>query len=77
MLLSKISRKIFGSRNDRIVKQFTQRVAKINQLEAAMQGLDDEQLRQKTVDFKQRIDAGETLEQILDEAFAVCREASV
>ena len=76
-MLSKISRKIFGSRNDRIVKKFSQRVARINQLEAAMQGLDDEQLRQKTVDFKQRIDAGETLDQILDEAFAVCREASV
>jgi len=76
-MLSKISRKIFGSRNDRIVKKFSQRAANINQLEAAMQGLDDEQLRQKTVDFKQRLEAGETLDQILDEAFAVCREAAV
>jgi len=76
-MLSKISRKIFGSRNDRIVKKFSQRVAIINQLEAAMQGLDDEQLRQKTVDFRQRLAAGETLDQILDEAFAVCREAAV
>ena len=76
-MLSKITRKIFGSRNDRIVKKFTQRVAKINQLEATMQGLDDEQLRQKTVDFKQRLETGETLDQLLNEAFAVCREASV
>jgi len=76
-MLSKITRKIFGSRNDRIVKKFSQRVAKINQFEASMQALDDEQLRQKTTDFKQRIEAGETLDHILDEAFAVCREASV
>ena len=75
-MLSKISRKIFGSRNDRIVKKFMQRATKVSQLEASMQALDDEQLRQKTFDFKQRIEAGETLDQLLDEAFAVCREAS-
>lgn len=76
-MLSKISRKIFGSRNDRIVKKLSQRVAKISQLEAPLQSLSDEQLKQKTEDFKQRFEGGETLEQLLDEAFAVCREASV
>ncbi len=76
-MLSKITRKIFGSRNDRIVKKFTQRVARINQLETSLQSLSDDQLSQKTNEFKQRFGAGETLEQLLNEAFAVCREASV
>jgi preprotein translocase subunit SecA len=76
-MLSKITRKIFGSRNDRIIKKLGQRVVSINALEAAMQALDDDQLRHKTSEFKQRFEAGETIEQLLDEAFAVCREASV
>ncbi|MCZ6578285.1 MAG: preprotein translocase subunit SecA [Gammaproteobacteria bacterium] len=76
-MLSNISRKIFGSRNDRIIKHLGQRVTIINQLEADMQALDDEQLQQKTSELKQRYQSGETLEQLLDEAFAVCREASV
>ncbi len=76
-MLSKITRKIFGSRNDRIVKKLKHRVARINQLEVPLQALSDEQLSQKTAEFKQRFSSGETLEQLLDEAFAVCREASV
>ncbi len=76
-MLSKITRKIFGSRNDRIVKKLSQRVAHINKLEASMQSLSDEQISQKTDDFKQRFEAGESLDQLLNEAFAVCREASV
>ena len=76
-MLSKITRKIFGSRNDRIIKNLSQRVVKINQLEASLQALTDDQLCQKTDEFKQRFDAGETLEQLLDEAFAVCRESAV
>ena len=76
-MLSKISKKIFGSRNDRIIKHLGQRVTTINRLEAGMQALDDEQLQQKTGELKQRYESGETLEQLLDEAFAVCREASV
>jgi len=76
-MLSNISRKIFGSRNDRIIKHLGQRVTIINQFEADMQALDDEQLQQKTSELKQRYESGETLEQLLDEAFAVCREASV
>ncbi len=76
-MLSKIIRNVFGSRNDRIVKKLKQRVSRINQLEAEIQALDDAQLKQKTEEFRQRFADGETLEQLLDEAFAVCREASV
>ncbi len=76
-MLSKITRKIFGSRNDRIVKKLSQRVAQINQLEPSLQSLSDEQLSHKTDEFRQRFEAGETLELLLNEAFAVCREASV
>jgi preprotein translocase subunit SecA len=75
-MLSKLSRKIFGSRNDRIIKDLNLRVNKINQFEADIKALDDEQLTQKTVEFRQRIEKGETLDQLLEEAFAVCREAS-
>ncbi|TNF86421.1 MAG: preprotein translocase subunit SecA [Gammaproteobacteria bacterium] len=76
-MLSKVIRTLFGSRNDRIIKKLKQRVNRINQLEPEIQALDDTQLRQKTEDFKQRFADGETLEQLLDEAFAVCREAAV
>ena len=76
-MLSKITKKLFGSRNDRIIKNLTQRIVSINALEAGMQALDDDQLKHKTSELKQRFVAGETLERLLDEAFAVCREASV
>ncbi|MDH3220347.1 MAG: preprotein translocase subunit SecA [Gammaproteobacteria bacterium] len=76
-MLSKITRSIFGSRNDRIIKKLRQRVNQINRLEPEIQALDDTQLKQKTEEFKQRFSGGETLEQLLDEAFAVCREAAV
>ena len=76
-MLSKITKKLFGSRNDRIIKKLQQRVKNINQFEPEMQALDDAQLKQKTEQFKQRHADGETLEQLLDEAFAVCREAAV
>lgn len=76
-MLSKITRTLFGSRNDRIIKKLKQRVTQINQFEPEMQALDDAQLQQKTGQLKQRFADGETLEQLLDEAFAVCREASV
>jgi preprotein translocase subunit SecA len=68
---------VFGSRNDRIIKKLQQRVLQINQFEASMQALSDDQLKQKTVEFKERFAAGETLDQLLDETFAVCREAAV
>ncbi|MDH3630617.1 MAG: preprotein translocase subunit SecA [Gammaproteobacteria bacterium] len=76
-MLSKITRTLFGSRNDRLIKKLQQRVTRINQFEPEMQALDDAQLQQKTGQLKQRFADGETLEQLLDEAFAVCREASV
>ncbi|ASK26416.1 preprotein translocase subunit SecA [Neisseria chenwenguii] len=75
-MLTNIAKKIFGSRNDRLLKQYRKSVAKINALEAEMQALSDEALQAKTAEFKQRLKGGETLNDILVEAFAVCREAS-
>jgi len=75
-IFSKLFRKVFGSRNDRIIKSLRQKVTKINALEESMQALSDEQLTEKTAEFRQRFEQGETLEQLLVEAFAVCREAS-
>ncbi len=76
-MLSTLFRKFFGSRNDRLVKQYFQKVKEINALEPAMQALSDEQLRAKTEEFKTRFTQGETLEKLLPEAFAVVREGSV
>ncbi len=76
-MLSKITKTLFGSRNDRIIKDLKQRIVQTNRLEPEMQALDDAQLKQKTEQLKLRFADGETLEQLLDEAFAVCREASV
>lgn len=75
-MISTLFKKIFGSRNDRLVKQYFQKVAQINQLESTMQALSDEALKAKTEEFKQRYAAGETLDQLLPEAFAVVREGS-
>jgi preprotein translocase subunit SecA len=68
--------KIFGSRNDRLLKQMGKEVKKINALEPVLEALNDEELKTKTTEFKDRVSQGETLEQILPEAFAVVREAS-
>ena len=76
-MLSTLVRKFFGSRNDRLVKQYGQKVKEINALEPAMQALSDAELRGKTEEFKQRFTAGESLEKLLPEAFAVVREGSV
>ena len=75
-MLTNIAKKIFGSRNDRLLKQYRKSVAKINALESEMQALSDESLQTKTAEFKQRLADGQTLDDILVEAFAVCREAS-
>ncbi|WP_165006391.1 preprotein translocase subunit SecA [Neisseria yangbaofengii] len=75
-MLTNIAKKIFGSRNDRLLKQYRKSVAKINALETDMQALSDEALQGKTAEFKQRLAEGATLDDILVEAFAVCREAS-
>jgi preprotein translocase subunit SecA len=68
--------KIFGSRNQRLIKQYLKTVAVINSLEPQIEQLTDEQLRAKTDEFRQRVASGESLDKLLPEAFAVCREAS-
>jgi preprotein translocase subunit SecA len=68
-------KKIFGSRNDRLIRQYSQTVSRINAFEPEIEALSDEQLTAKTVEFKQRLAAGETVDDILPEAFAVVREA--
>lgn len=73
-MLSKLFKKFFGSRNERLVRQYAQKVEAINALEPAMQALSDDALRAKTEEFKQRYRDGETLEKLLPEAFAVVRE---
>lgn len=69
-------KKIFGTRNEREVKRMRKMVAKINALEPSMEELTDEQLKGKTTEFRERLSKGETLDDILIEAFAVVREAS-
>ncbi len=68
--------KVFGSRNERIVRGMRKNVAKINALEPKYQALSDEELRQQTVLFRQRLEQGETLDQLLPDAFAAVREAA-
>lgn len=68
--------KIFGSRNDRLLKQYRKTVERINGLEAEFERLDDEALKDQTRVFKERLAQGETLDALLPEAFAVVREAS-
>ena len=67
---------IFGSRNDRLIKQYRKTVVQINALEAEYEALSDEQLRAKTDEFRSRVAQGESLDNILPEAFAVVREGS-
>ncbi len=76
-MLSKLFKKIVGSRNDRLVKNYTLIAKKIGDLEPSMQALSDDELRAKTEEFKQRYQDGESLEKLLPEAFAVVREGSV
>ncbi|MDT7525950.1 MULTISPECIES: preprotein translocase subunit SecA [Idiomarinaceae] len=75
-MLGSLFRKVFGSRNDRILKGLQKNVQKINAIEPEFEALSDEELKQKTAEFKQRIAAGETLDNLLVEAFATVREAS-
>ncbi|WP_322996620.1 preprotein translocase subunit SecA [Castellaniella sp.] len=69
-------KKIIGSRNDRLLKQYRKQVAQINALEPSLQTLSDDELRAKTAEFRQRIADGKSLNSLLPEAFAVVREAS-
>ena len=71
-----LAKKLFGSSNERKVKTFQARVAKINALEPEYAALSDEALKAKTAEFKARLEKGETLDGLLNEAFAVVREAS-
>ena len=75
-MASNILTKIFGSRNDRLLKTYRKTVDQINALETQYEQLDDEQLRGKTQEFRNRVVAGETLDALLPEAFAVVREGS-
>jgi len=75
-MLGTVAKKLFGSRNDRLVKKYAKRIKTINGLEEELQALTDEELRAKTDEFKDRLQTDETLEDILPEAFAVVREAS-
>lgn len=74
-MVSSLMRKVFGSRNDRQVKKYRKTVNRINSLEAEFEGLSDEQLGAKTIEYRERIEQGETLDKLLPEAFATVREA--
>ena len=75
-MLGKMARRIFGSANDRFINRQRKTVSKINDLEESWQKLSAEDIRNKTLEFKARLEKGETLEDILPEAFATVREAS-
>lgn len=76
MVFAALAKKVFGSKNDRELKRIYPIVDRINELEANVQNLSDDELRAKTFHFKERIAKGETLDSILPEAFATVREAS-
>ncbi len=75
-MVTGLLKKIFGSRNDRLLKQYKRIVAQINALEQSIASLDDAALQAKTAEFKSKLAAGQSLDDILPEAFAVVREAS-
>jgi preprotein translocase subunit SecA len=75
-MVSSLLRKVFGSRNERLLKRLSKTVKKINALEPGLQKLGDVELKAKTDEFRQRYRDGETLDQLLPEAFAVVREGS-
>ena len=75
-MIGKALTKVFGSKNDREIKKLRQVVARINDLEPSVEPLSDEELAAKTVEFKERIAKGESLDDLLPEAFAVVREAA-
>ena len=74
-MFGNILTKVFGSRNDRFIKTLSKRLARINALEQEYQDLSDEDLAESTVKFRARLEQGETLDDLLEEAFAVVREA--
>ena len=76
-MITKFLTTIFGSRNQRLLKTYGRNVERINALEPSIKALSDDALRAKTDEFRKRFGAGETLDDLLPEAFAVVREASV
>jgi preprotein translocase subunit SecA len=77
IMIGKIIKNIFGSKNERELKKLAPVVDQINQLEPKFQALSDEQFPEKTAELKERLSRGESLDDILPEAFAAVREASV
>src|SRR5690554_1497662 len=75
-MFTKLATKMFGSKNAREIKRMRKVVERINSLEDSLAGLSDEQLQARTPEFRTRLEKGETLDQILPEAFATVREAS-
>ena len=75
-MITGLLKKVFGSRNERLIKQYRRTVERINALESKFEALSDDELRGMTEQFRQRHAGGESLESLLPEAFAVCREAS-
>ncbi|MCB1617140.1 MAG: preprotein translocase subunit SecA, partial [Pseudomonadales bacterium] len=75
-MLTAFVRRLVGTKNNRELKRMGKIVARINGFEESCRGLDDSQLAGKTAEFRQRLAAGETLDQLLPEAFAVVREAA-
>jgi len=75
-MIQNLLTKLFGSRNERLLKDYRKTVERINALEPTVSALSDEQLAAKTPEFRQRLEAGETLDALLPEAFAVCREGA-
>ena len=77
MIVDTVLKKFFGSKHDRDIKEIQPFVDKINEIEASLSGSSDEELMNKTNDFKQRVSNGEMPEELLCEAFAVVRKAGV
>ena len=75
-MITKLLTKVIGSRNDRTLRRLRKIVKEINNYEPTFEALSDEELKAKTVEFRERLDKGETLDQLLPEAFATVREAS-
>ena len=75
-MLSKIIKSVFGSRNDRLIRSYTARANEISKIEKSLMSLSDAELKAKTSYFKSKLNEGVSLDSLLVEAFAVCREAS-
>src|SRR5262245_22637739 len=74
-MVTQLLAKVFGTQNDRELKRLRPLVDRVNELEPSVQAFSDDQLRAKTAEFKERVTNGETLDELMPEAFAVVREA--